>query len=364
MLQKHPHKTELYPSSIKIKAANGTFITNNGEYDLTFMIGDERVTLTFLCSDQLSQQIILGHNFAKAFHIGTSWDQDDIMYMTRHGKLFKQQTIPSSTINALVFCTDSTVIPSYSNCYIQCDVTKEKLKASLGKNCVFEPSYKHRSNYVNCTTYEGTVTLDDSVVSSGTFNNVMTNRFNKHIKITKDHTMGMLKTCAEDQICTIHRVVTFEQRPVQEKEVKSELQKVEESLYHIPTRNRKTGKIEVNILLKKALFPVTHINELGPQQDFVNYNKPALQDAPVTKQKKADLDKLLDSNKETFAEDERQIDTKPFIEMTIDTGDHPPVVKKPHTLALKHYDWVEEEIDKLLEAGVIRENHQAGQLPL
>ena len=76
--------------------------------------------------------------------------------------------------------------------------------------------------------------------------------------------MGMLKTCKEDQIFTIHKVVTFEQRPVKEKEIKSEFQKVEKSLYHIPTRNKKTGKIEVNTLLKKDLSPVTHINELGP----------------------------------------------------------------------------------------------------
>ena len=45
--------------------------------------------------------------------------------------------------------------------------------------------------------------------------------------------------------------------------------------------------------------------------------------------------------------------------MTIDTGDHPPIAKKPYTLALKHYDWVKEEIDKLLEAGVIRESHSS-----
>ena len=76
--------------------------------------------------------------------------------------------------------------------------------------------------------------------------------------------MGMLKTCEEDQVCTIPRVVTFEQRPVKEKEVKSEFQKVEKSLYHIPTRNRKTGKIEVNTVLKKDLSPVTHINEFRP----------------------------------------------------------------------------------------------------
>ena len=94
----------------------------------------------------------------------------------------------------------------------------------------------------------------------------------------------MLKTCEEDQICTIHRVVTFEQKPVKEKEVKSEFQKIEKILYHIPTRKKKTDKIEVNTLLKKDLSPVTHINELGPQ-DFVSYNKPALQNAPIDRQK-------------------------------------------------------------------------------
>ena len=79
------YKTELYPSRIKIKVANGTFITNKGECDLTFVIGDERFTLLFLCSHQLSQQIILDHNFVKAFHIGTWWDQDDNMCLTRYG---------------------------------------------------------------------------------------------------------------------------------------------------------------------------------------------------------------------------------------------------------------------------------------
>ena len=151
---------------------------------MTFVIGDEMFTFPFFCSDQLSQQIILAHNCAKEFHMGTWWDQDDIMYLTRHGKTF-EQTIPPSTINALVFCTESIVIPPHPNGYIQCKVPKEKLKASLGKNCAFAPSYKHRSNYVSCTTYGGIVTLDDSVVSSGTFNIVMTNRSNKNIKSLK-----------------------------------------------------------------------------------------------------------------------------------------------------------------------------------
>ena len=45
--------------------------------------------------------------------------------------------------------------------------------------------------------------------------------------------------------------------------------------------------------------------------------------------------------------------------MSIDTGDHPPIAKKPYALALKDFDWVRDEIDKLLEAGVIRVSHSS-----
>ena len=55
----------------------------------------------------------------------------------------------------------------------------------------------------------------------------------------------------------------------------------------------------------------------------------------------------------------RQIGKTPLIEMITDTRDHQPIAKKPYTLALKHCDWVKEEIDKLLEAGVIRESHSS-----
>ena len=79
---------------------------------------------------------------------------------------------------------------------------------------------------------------------------------------------------------------------------------------------------------------------------------------------KADLDKIHDNNKDAFAEDVRWIGTTPLIEMTIDIGDHPPIAKKPHTLALKDYYWVKEGTDKLLEAGVIRESQSSWSAPI
>ena len=68
----HPrYKTEMFPCSAKIRTSNGTLIPNKGECDVTFRINMERFTFPFLCLDQLSQQMILGHNFSKAYCIGT-----------------------------------------------------------------------------------------------------------------------------------------------------------------------------------------------------------------------------------------------------------------------------------------------------
>ena len=39
--------------------------------------------------------------------------------------------------------------------------------------------------------------------------------------------------------------------------------------------------------------------------------------------------------------------------MDIDTGDSPPVSSRPYTLPLKHYEWVQREIESLEQAGVI-----------
>ena len=117
-----------------------------------------------------------------------------------------------------------------------------------------------------------------------------------------------------------------------------------------------------SILFWKKISPVTKISEIGPQ-DSVSYKKPVLLDAPTDRQTKLDLNKLLNVNKDAFAEDEIQIGITPIIQMSVDTGDHPPIAKKLYTLALKYYDWVKEEIE-LLEAGVIRERHSSWSAPI
>ena len=96
----------------------------------------------------------------------------------------------------------------------------------------------------------------------------------------------------------------------------------------------------------------------------MHYRKASLLDALVNKQTRHDLERLLEENHDAFAEDERQIGTTPLIKMSTVTSDHPPIAKKPYAMALKHYDWVRDETDKLLETGVIRESHSSWSAPI
>ena len=47
------------------------------------------------------------------------------------------------------------------------------------------------------------------------------------------------------------------------------------------------------------------------------------------------------------------IGTTPLTEMTIGMGNSDPVSQKPYLIAMKNYQWVKEEIEKLLTVKVI-----------
>ena len=180
----------------------------------------------------------------------------------------------------------------------------------------------------------------------------MTNKSKRHINIHSNPAMGMLHSCEDIQIYTLYEIVMFDWNPREGRDCKSDPDHTKGNLYYVPRRNPRTGRLEVNTLPKKDFYPV-QINKVGPQHDYVHYRKSSVLDAPVDKQTRHDLERLLEENHDAFAEDVRQIGTASLIKMSIDTGDHPPIAKKPYALALKHYDWVRDEIEKLLKAGVI-----------
>ena len=66
-----------------------------------------------------------------------------------------------------------------------------------------------------------------------------------------------------------------------------------------------------------------------------------------------ELDTLLKDYESQFTKDKTSIGTTPLTSMMIDTGDSNPMSQNPYPIAMKHYQWVKEEIGKLLSAKVI-----------
>ena len=76
------------------------------------------------------------------------------------------------------------------------------------------------------------------------------------------------------------------------------------------------------------------------------------------------LNTLLKKYASQFAKDETSIGKTPLTEMTIDTGTSDPVSQKPYLIAMKNYQWVKEEIEKLLTARVINSSRSSWSAPI
>ena len=84
------------------------------------------------------------------------------------------------------------------------------------------------------------------------------------------------------------------------------------------------------------------------QQD--TFNPPCHKLRPSIESK---LNTLLKKYASQFAKDETTIGTTPLTEMTIDTGNSYHIFQKPYPVAMKNYQYIKEEIVKLLTAKVI-----------
>ena len=59
------------------------------------------------------------------------------------------------------------------------------------------------------------------------------------------------------------------------------------------------------------------------------------------------FEELCEEYGEAFSKNNENIGRTKLVKMDIDTGNSPPVSSRPYTLPLKHYEWVQREIESL-----------------
>ena len=70
------------------------------------------------------------------------------------------------------------------------------------------------------------------------------------------------------------------------------------------------------------------------------------------------------SSGEAFSKNNEDIGRTKLVKMDIDTGNSPPVSSRPYTLPLKHYEWIQREIESLERAGVITKSMSKWASPI
>ena len=72
-----------------------------------------------------------------------------------------------------------------------------------------------------------------------------------------------------------------------------------------------------------------------------------LKDHDASEETKQHFEELCHQFPEVFSTNNENIGRTNLITRDIDTGDSPPSTKKPYTLPLKYYNWVQKEIESL-----------------
>ena len=78
-----------------------------------------------------------------------------------------------------------------------------------------------------------------------------------------------------------------------------------------------------------------------------------LRDAEVSQEHRVAFEGLCEEFTDVFSQNSADLGKTPLMRMEIPTGDNPPISQRPYGLALRHVQWVQDEIEILERVGVI-----------
>ena len=87
--------------------------------------------------------------------------------------------------------------------------------------------------------------------------------------------------------------------------------------------------------------------------DVPGHRKVHLQDKAISGDLCQRFEELCEEYGQAFSKHTEDIGRIKLVKMDVDTGDSPPVNSTPYTLPLKHYEWVQKEIESLERVGII-----------
>ena len=134
-------------------------------------------------------------------------------------------------------------------------------------------------------------------------------------------------------------------------------------MYHVEIASDE--KIKEQLVKSRNWMPQHHetLPEIPSNTTFIcspadvpGHRKVHLQNKEISADICQRFEELCEEYGEAFSKHNEDISRTKLVKMDIDTGDSPPVSSRPYTLPLKHYEWVQREIESLEQARVIKKS--------
>ena len=263
--------------------------------------------------------IIFGHDFLSRNQLGITWgpegvlqsrDKQDLSVQAAEEIINPTVKLAAKTVipcRSLVLVTVSTTLPSCKN-KTHFDFIPIQANPHLGPNCIVYP-------------------LDYASIKGGSQRGLqaLINLGQQDVKLQQGIVLGHFQKAQTEEI-----MIT------------------QEDIFGVNVEEPwASEEIEEEVLKGDQKGFITSPADIDPREPI------KLRDAEVTPQHRKAFEDLCSEFETIFSKDSADLGKTPLLKMDIPTGDSPPITQRPYTLALKHVQWVQEEIEILEKAGII-----------
>ena len=307
-----------------VKSSTGEDMGALGQVTFTFKINDTPFTQSFIVCRYMTRHMILGTDFTAMNFVGVIWTREGTRkLMHSNGKTIIE--LPDSTSGVSLVLGHSVKIHPGGHLTVPLECTRP---VTDRMDIRMDIRFHHRN---------------PNVYIPPSFVNNPNNKYNpKYIQLTifnlsrVDHLY-----IGRDTVIAFADVPEFETYNVEiasESKIKEHLAKPRD---WVPQRHETLPEIPSDTAF------------ICSPADVPGHRKVHLQDKDISCDVRQRFEDLCDEYGQAFSKHNEDIGRTKLVKMDVDTGDSPPVSSRPYTLSLKHYEWVQKEIESLEHAGII-----------
>ena len=301
-----------------IKNASGEDMGTLGQVTCTFTINSQPFTQSFIVCRHMERPIILGTDFIATNFVGIIWTCEGTRKMIRSNGCTVIE-LPDTTSGIPLVLACSVKIRPGGNLEVPLECTRKLMdqmdiridtgfhhknpNVYIPPSCVCNPNNQYNPKYMPLTIWN---------LSSV-----------DHLYIGRDTVIAF----AEQPTIETYNIELTSEEQIKEHPSKP--------CNWVPQRHETLPQIPHD-----TAFICSPADVPGPR-------KVQLQDLEVTPDVKQKFKELCERYGDAFSKNNEDISRTKLVKMDIDTGDSPPVSSRPYTLPLKHYEWVQREIESL-----------------